>query len=481
MGAAGPSHQISACDLDTTFDLNASLFDPVAFAAATPMPLRSVNRPMRSGASFSSTSRMMGSKRRERRESMCGTRRMRCRGFAALGLGVPVAVTAGAEVGMEAGMEEGMGMEEERRAAVGGGAEGLGGECAKLKRWDAVALPLPPPFPVPVPAEAAKAIACGTVANGRGVVRAPAGCALLLLLLFVLVEAGALALACEGCGGDAGAIAPFDLRRRNICVNPCPTLGAGISLFEWAGRRDGDEGGEGGANANGLSGSVRVGRVASAVRGKAVGAVLMPLGLAVGLLLMGPATAMVRRRAARAAPVTRGGGVGESGCLLLLGLVSAMRSSGAGVIDCEFLRERRSARKPAGLRLVRYDDDGGGDWARGDDAPGGGGEETSPAGAGAGAISNKVPVRRWRAAGKERMENGSENRETRLLPSALDLHRGNPPATAPGSHACSLDSLPTPSLTLRVRSSTLLYRYPRPRTPPIHASRSATTMPLPRY
>ena len=60
--------------------MKASLFEPRALAAAMPSPERSVNRPMRSGASPSRMSREMGSKRRERRESRCGTRRIRWAG-----------------------------------------------------------------------------------------------------------------------------------------------------------------------------------------------------------------------------------------------------------------------------------------------------------------------------------------------------------------------------------------------------------------
>lgn len=63
------STQISAWALETTFDLNASLFDPSAFIAERPRPERSVKRPMRSGGSLSLRSREMGSNLRERRES----------------------------------------------------------------------------------------------------------------------------------------------------------------------------------------------------------------------------------------------------------------------------------------------------------------------------------------------------------------------------------------------------------------------------
>lgn len=50
-------------------------------AALRPIPDLSVNLPMRSGGSSSLRSRVMGSKRRVRRESRWGTRRIRCAWF----------------------------------------------------------------------------------------------------------------------------------------------------------------------------------------------------------------------------------------------------------------------------------------------------------------------------------------------------------------------------------------------------------------
>lgn len=91
------SHQTSAWARDTTFDLNASLFELRALAWEIGTPERSVNRPMRSAGSPSTTSRMMGSKRRERRLSRCGTRRIRC--AVPVGTGPDVLETAGMLVG----------------------------------------------------------------------------------------------------------------------------------------------------------------------------------------------------------------------------------------------------------------------------------------------------------------------------------------------------------------------------------------------
>lgn len=71
------SSQISAWERETTFDLKASLFEERRLAALSPIPDLSVNLPMRSGGSSSLISRVMGSKRRVRRESRWGTRRMR--------------------------------------------------------------------------------------------------------------------------------------------------------------------------------------------------------------------------------------------------------------------------------------------------------------------------------------------------------------------------------------------------------------------
>lgn len=70
-------NHISAWARETTFDLKASLLEERALAAASPIPERSVKRPMRRGASPSLRFRQMGSKRRVRRESRWGTRRIR--------------------------------------------------------------------------------------------------------------------------------------------------------------------------------------------------------------------------------------------------------------------------------------------------------------------------------------------------------------------------------------------------------------------
>lgn len=71
------SNQISAWERETTFDLKASLLEERRLAALRPIPDLSVNLPMRRGGSSSLRSRVMGSKRRVRRESRWGTRRMR--------------------------------------------------------------------------------------------------------------------------------------------------------------------------------------------------------------------------------------------------------------------------------------------------------------------------------------------------------------------------------------------------------------------
>lgn len=197
-----------------------------------------------------------------------------------------------------------------------------------------------------------------------------------------MLEEGALAFAWEGWGGEAGAMAPLERRRRRICVKPWPTLGAGIlGVFEAeAGRAAGTEGGvEGGEKAKGLELSAVVGLVEKKA---AVGGVEVEEGELMVLLM--PATAMVRRRASRsrAAPGCRGGEwllllllVAAAAVLLILLLLFAewvSRAAGVGVIDCEPLRERRRARKPAGPRLVRWDEGGVDVDAVADD---GGGEE----------------------------------------------------------------------------------------------------------
>ncbi len=71
------STQISAWARETTLERKASLLEPRALTAARPRPERSVNRPIRRAGSPSLRSRLMGSKRSERRESRWGTRRMR--------------------------------------------------------------------------------------------------------------------------------------------------------------------------------------------------------------------------------------------------------------------------------------------------------------------------------------------------------------------------------------------------------------------
>lgn len=89
--------------------------------------------------------------------------------------------------------------------------------------------------------------------------------------------------------------------------------------------------------------------------GKAVGA--EELALLMPVLVMGPVTAMVRRRASRSRAAPEEGCGAGSGCLWFVGLLFASRARAVGGIDCEPLRERRRARKPAGPRLVRCDDD----------------------------------------------------------------------------------------------------------------------------
>lgn len=71
------SAQISAWARETTLDLKASLLEPREFATVIPRPDLSVKRPIRRAGSPSLTSLEIGSKRRERRESRWGTRRIR--------------------------------------------------------------------------------------------------------------------------------------------------------------------------------------------------------------------------------------------------------------------------------------------------------------------------------------------------------------------------------------------------------------------
>lgn len=75
----GDSQWISAWARETTLDLKASLLEPDWLLGLWEGRAlgRSVKRPMRRGWSEGLRSREMGSKRRERPESRCGTRRMR--------------------------------------------------------------------------------------------------------------------------------------------------------------------------------------------------------------------------------------------------------------------------------------------------------------------------------------------------------------------------------------------------------------------